>query len=417
MSCHSTGWSTLPGMHIHRSLGRHRGLATLLVGQVPADFADWLDFVAIGALLGFVWQVEPSVFAWLGVAIGLPYLVVGPIAGVLADRWDLRRVLIVCNLGRAAATLALAFVGSVPALLAVAFLRSSVDSFFSPAKQAAIQAIVPEHDRLAANGVSHAINQASKVVGPSVGGALLIGLDPQAVFLANAVVSAVAAAILVGLPRSLKPAAPHGGPDPRSMIRELRDGFGEVRTKPVIAVSLWLMAAGYFAISVYDAFIPLLVRAYGFEEKVFALAIAAVGAGGVAGSLAVGGLGRAGGGFRLIGAGCVVASALVTLLGTAPLIDMPMPPTVFVGVFAIVGAATAAIVVPFRTVLQRHAEPSRMARVFAASEALNVTAMLGAPFIGALVAGVAGTGAPFIAGGAAMMLLAIAAGVAALRFR
>ncbi|WP_029031633.1 MFS transporter [Salinarimonas rosea] len=404
-------------MRFRPSLGRHKGLPTLLAGQVPADFADWLDFVAIGALLGFVWQVEPVVFAWLGVAIGLPYLIVGPVAGVLADRWDLRRVLILSNLGRAVATLALAFVGSVPALLAVAFLRGSIDSFFGPAKQAAIQAIVPEDDRLAANGVSHAINQASKVVGPSVGGALLIGLDPQAVFLANAVVSAVAAAILIGLPRSLKPAAPPGGPDPRSMIRELREGFAEVRTKPVVAVSLSLMAAGYFAISVYDAFIPLLVRAYGFEEGVFALAIAAVGAGGVAGALAVGALGRAGGGFGLIGAGCVVAGALVMGLGVAPLIDVAMPSATFVGVFALVGAATAVVIVPFRTLLQRHAEPSRMARVFAASEALNVTAMLGAPFIGALVADIAGTGAPFVAGGAVMMLLAVAAGIAALRFR
>lgn len=394
---------------------RHRGLKTLLVGQIPADFADWLDFVAIGALLAFVWQVDPEVFAWLGLAVGLPYLVIGLWSGALVDRFDLRWVLVGSNLGRAATTFALAFVGAVPALLVVAFARSGVDAFFTPAKQAAIQALVPEPDRLTINGISHAINQASKVLGPSVGGGLLIGLEPRAVFLANAGVSLLAALILLGLPRHIRPAA--GGEDDRqSLWRAVGDGLAEVRGRPVVAWSLALMAAAYLAMFLYDRFIVLLVGAFGLDEVVFGLAIAAVGAGGVAGALGLG-LGRPGGDFGPIAAGFLAAGLLVGGLGGAQVAGLPLAAAPLVGLFFLVGVATALVMVPFRTVLQREVNPQRTARVFATSEALNVTAMLAAPFLGALIARMAGPGAPFLAGGALLILLAMVAGWLHRRFR
>jgi len=393
-------------MNARAHLLRNRGLRTLLLAQVPADFADWLDFVAIGALLGFVWNAGPVAFAWLGLAIGLPYVIVGPLAGVLVDRWDLRGVLIWSNLGRAAATVALAFVGAVPALLAVAFLRSGVDAFFGPAKQAALQALVPEQDRAAANGLSHAINQASKVAGPSVGGALLVGVEPQTVFLVNAAVSATAALILLGMPRIPRARAPAAGEERPGILRDLRDGLAEVRGTPAVALALGLMAAGYFAMFLYDPLIALLVRDYGFERQVFGLAIAAVGAGGVVGAIGVGLAPGRGDGFGPIGAGCLASGGLAIVLGGALPLGAAMPPAALVVLFALLGVATALVVVPFRTILQRRVDPARIARVFAASEALNVTAILGAPFLGALIAERAGTGAPFVAGGVVMAALA-----------
>ncbi len=399
-------------MRLSRRLFRYPGLRSLLLAQVPADFADWLDFVAIGVLLGFVWQAEPVVFAWLGMAVAIPYLMIGPVAGALADRWNLRWVLIVSNLGRAAATLGLAFVGSVPALLAVVFLRASVDAFFGPAKQATIQAIVPESDRMAANGLSHAINQASKVLGPSVGGALLIGLEPQTVFLANVGVSVLAALILLTLPRSLRPETAETGRTTSTLLGDVRDGLVEVRTKPVVAVSLALMAAAFFTLFLYDRLIALLVGAYGFEQQVYGWAIAAAGAGGVGGALGVGALGRSVGGFILVAVGCLWSGILVIALGAGVLLGLSVPAEVIIALFAGAGVTTAMIMVPFRTLLQQHVDPARIARVFAVNEALNMTAMLAAPFLGTLIARQAGVGAPFVVGGTIMIGLAVAAAVA-----
>lgn len=136
-----------------------RQTTRLLTAQLPSDLSDWLDFTAIGALLAFAWQVDTMVFALLAVATGLPYVVVGPLAGVFVDRAGLKPVLVWSNLGKAAVTACFALAGSWPLLLALVFLRNSVDAFFTPAKQATIQAITNDDNRTRINSLSMAINQ------------------------------------------------------------------------------------------------------------------------------------------------------------------------------------------------------------------------------------------------------------------
>jgi len=175
-------------------------LRRLLIAQVPADFADWLDFVAIGALLAYVWMVPPYVFAVLAVSMGLPYLLIGPFAGVWVDRSKLNRVLILSNLGRAICTAALFLAPHWPVLMVLIALRAGCDTFFTPAKQAAIQALTDDDTRMRANGRSHAINQMSKIAAPALGGTLLIWLAPQQIFLINALVSLIAVLLMWRLP-------------------------------------------------------------------------------------------------------------------------------------------------------------------------------------------------------------------------
>ncbi len=69
-------------------------LARLLAVQAPADLADWLDMVAVGALLAFAWEAPPVAFAWLAVAVAVPPLTLGLLAGVQVDRWPIRRTLV-----------------------------------------------------------------------------------------------------------------------------------------------------------------------------------------------------------------------------------------------------------------------------------------------------------------------------------
>ncbi len=392
---------------------KHKGVPRLLGAQVPADFADWLDFVAVGALLAFTWEAGPAAFAWLAVALGLPYVVIGPLAGALIDRADLRRVLVLSNLGRAAGTFCLAFAPDVIVLLVIVFARGAADAFFTPAKQAAIQALVPPEERTAANGLSHAINQTSKVAGPAIGGALLVFLTPQAVFLANALVSLAAALMLLGLDLRQRAAATPA--QSRSLLHEMREGLAEFRHKPALTLGLLLMAFGYFFLFLYDTLIPLLTKTLLYDQSVFGLAIAAAGGGGVLASLAVGAwLGRVNA-FALMGFGYLVSGPLAVLLGLAPAAQSPPPCWLYVGVFGLLGAATAVVVVPFRTIVQQQAVPERMARVSAVCEAVTVSVMLVAPFAGAAVATAYSIGASFIAGGAALIALSAAAFLTALR--
>ena len=386
---------------------KNRSLRYLFAAQLPADFADWLDFVAIGALLAFTWKAEPVTFAFLAVCLGLPYLIIGPIAGVLVDRFHIKPVLIGSNLGRAVVTFAFAFAPDWQVLLVLVLLRSSVDAFFTPAKQAAIQAIVAPQARMAANGISYAINQASKIVAPALGGVLFIGLTPQNVFLLNAIVSIVAASLLFGLPHIERPKSDNARSG--SVLANVKNGFAEVVDNSRLRGALTVMAGGYFAMFFYDTLLAPLTRDMGFDETDLGITLAAVGAGGVVGAVWLGtctGISRP---FLWIALGAAISGLSVVALGLAEALAIGLPFYTFVALFAIVGASSAMSIVPVRTVIQNATPPDRIASVTALSEAANTAALLAAPFLGALLASVFSIGIAFIVGG---VLLGAVAGVA-----
>ena len=171
----------------------------LALASIPADFADWLDYAAIVALLVFAWGEGPFVLALFALALTLPYVVIGPLLAVMVDRTPLARMLVLSNLGRALTTLALVFAGNTAIVLAIVFIRASINSAFTPARQAAIQASTPPQLLSSANGLHQAINQTSKIAGPAFGGLLLAFVPAQTVFGINCVLSLVAALTLLGL--------------------------------------------------------------------------------------------------------------------------------------------------------------------------------------------------------------------------
>lgn len=379
----------------------------LLIAQVPADFADWLDFVAIGALLAYGWQADPMVFAILAVSFGLPYLIIGPLAGVLVDQVNLNLVLVVSNLGRAVMTGALCLVPSWEVLMILVGLRATADTFYTPAKQAAIQALTMPEQRMRANGLSHVINQSSKVVAPAIGGGLLIWLDPQQVFLFNALVSVVAALLLASLPPILRDVSADA--EKRSLWGNIRAGLDDVRRKPILRAALTMMGMGYFAMFFYDTLIAPLTRDLGFTQATLGLSLAAVGAGGVLGAVILGMRDTGVRPFVLVAGGAGIGAVVIITLGLVETRGIPLNMLVFVGLFGLLGVASAMSVVPFRTILPNEVAPERIGRVTALSEALNTIALLTAPFIGAAIAAMFSVGAAFICGGGVLLMVSFQA--------
>lgn len=376
-------------------------LRQLLIAQVPADFADWLDFVAIGALLAFVWQVDPFVFAILAVSFGLPYVLVGPFAGVTVDRANINRVLILSNLGRAAMTSALFFAPNWQVLMLFILMRGTVDAFFTPAKQTAIQALADEGMRPRANGLSHAINQASKIAAPALGGALLIWMSPQSIFLANAFVSLAAVVLLLKLPTILR--EPDTAGRQEKMLASVRAGFRRVNGSAILRPALIMMGAGYFAMFFYDTLIAPMTRALGFSQTVLGMSLAAVGAGGVLGALVMGTRQTPIAPFMLVAIGSGIGALVIIALGLSELFGLSLALWTYLGMFGVLGVCSAMAVVPYRTLIQNHVDAPHIGRVTALSEAINTTALLIAPFIGAAIASLLSFGAAFVAGGIVML--------------
>jgi len=382
----------------------------LALASIPADFADWLDYAAIIALLVFAWGEGPLVLALFAFCLTLPYVAVGPLLAMVVDRMPLPTILVLSNLGRGLATLALMFADHTAVVLAIVFLRACIDSAFTPARQAAIQASTPPNLLARANGLHQAINQTSKIAGPALGGMLLAIMPAQSVFGCNAVLSLLAAALVFGLALPARPPRKAGG-----FRTELLAGATEFRRSRLLLMALVFAAIAYFSFFLYDALIALLAEDFGLGASAFGIGIAASGAGGLLGALLAGPLAARHPLACMIGAalfsGAVTVSvAVVAMLGH----DLPALPFFFV--LALMGGSTAFMLVPYRTIVQTQAPPDRIARVFAAGEAVIMAVMLSAPFIGSAVASAWGTGAAFLAGGALLIALGLAsAAVLALR--
>lgn len=380
-------------------------LKILLRAQIPADFVDWLDFVAISALLAYTWQVDPFVFAALAACMGLPYVLIGPFAGVLTDRAETKTVMILSNLGRGVLTASLFFAPNWIVLLILITLRSAVDTFFTPAKQAAIQALSDDGNRHQINGLSHGINQASKVVAPAIGGALLALTHPQNVFLINAVVSFLAVILLLPLTSFAHTNTHDEAP---SLISELKLGWHDFQSITLLRRTVVMMAMGYFAMFFYDTLIAPLAFSLGYTQTHLGLSMSAVGAGGVLGTLMISFTPKMLRPFLWIAIAAVVSGVCVVLLGALQMLDTrQLSLALFMGLFFVLGITTATMLVPFSTIMQSIVPAERIGRVTALSEAANTMALLIAPFIGAFIASTFSVGMAFIIGGGLMTMLGV----------
>lgn len=375
----------------------------LAVASLPADFADWLDYAAIVALLVYGWGHGPFVLAGFALALSLPYILIGPLMAVIVDRASIRSVLVASNLGRGLATLGFAFTGNAAVLLVLVFLRGAIDSAFTPARQAAIQATTPAHLLGHANGLHQAINQTSKIAGPAIGGLLLAFWPAQSVFLLNSGLSLLAA--LIALPLAFPPRE-FGNKRGRFFTESLA-GITEFRRSRRLLVALGFSAFAYFSFFLYDALIALLAEGFGFGATAFGFSIAASGLGGLIGALMAGRIAVK----RPIATMAVAAilSGLTTAtVAAAAVASWPLHLAMFLLVLAFMGGATSFMLVPYRTIVQVETPPDRIGRVFAAGEAVVTLTMLSAPLIGSAIAARWGTPAAFLVGGCLLVSLGAA---------
>ncbi len=395
----------MPGGQGYRQLLGMPMPRRLALASLPADLADWLDYAAVIALLVYVNGEGPFVLAALAVALGLPYVVVGPVLALWVDRTPLRRVLVLANLGRAVVTLGLVFAGNSLIVLLLVFLRGCVDSAFTPARQSAIQATTPPELLSSANGLHQSINQTSKIAGPALGG-LLLGLAPvQAIFAVNAGLSLLAVLIVLRVQLPERPR--HEGVAEETLWTRLTAGIGEYRRSRLLLLALIFSSCAYFAFFLYDTLIVLLGKGFGLNASDFGLSIAASGLGGLFGALLAGRIAASRPLTAMAGA-ALLNGAGSLIIAIAAMSGLMLPAWAFFGAMALLGGASGFMMVPYRTVLQQTAPPDRIARVFSAGEAVTTVVMLVAPFIGSAIATAWGPPAAFLAG--AIVLIALGAG-------
>ena len=217
---------------------RSKAYRPLWLGQVGSNFGDTLHYVALVVLL-FRLTGSGAVLAALSLAQIVAGLMLGPFAGVLVDRLDRRRLMVVVDLARAGLAAALAFTTSTPLAFGLAVGLTAVGVPFRPALQSLLPSLVAEDDLLAANSVGWSTEQGTQIMAAALAGGLLLVWGTRPAFLLNAASFGFSALLLVRLPKQ-------GRVEPVEVQQPVA-GF-------------WQEARAGLAYAVHDAFVgPLLL--------------------------------------------------------------------------------------------------------------------------------------------------------------
>jgi MFS family permease len=388
-----------------RSLRRHRNYRLFFAGQVVSLAGSWMQNVALAWL---VLELSGSPLAVGGLAFArfVPFLLLGLVAGVVADRVDTRRVVIgaqaasmLVSAGLAAVTLTGA--ATLPVVYALATLGGLALVADAPGRQALTFQMVGPRELGNAVALNSGLFNASRVIGPAIAGVLIAAVGTGWCFVVNTVsFVAVLAALLAMRSDELVDVEKERT---ASVVGGIRDGFrwvlGDHTARTVLAVVTTLSVLGFN----FHVLVPLLgSAALDVGPRGFGLLSTAFGLGALAGALVAAASREAT--HRRFVAGAASFGAL--LMALAPVHSTPIA----LGLLAALGVAFTLLTTSANALVQLAAPDRLRGRVVA----IYLFAFAGLTPIGGLVAGwlveVGGTALAFgVAGASALVVTGWAA--------
>lgn len=157
----------------YRELFSNREFRSLYFARLVSLFGDWFNMLAILALLRSMGGSSAGDFGWILILKTLPQVSAAPIAGVIADRFSRKSIMIWSNGIRALIVLgmlSLVWFPSIPVLYVLVIMQSAAASFYEPARSAMLPDVVSVNELTAANAVGAATWSAMLTLGSAAGG-------------------------------------------------------------------------------------------------------------------------------------------------------------------------------------------------------------------------------------------------------
>jgi MFS family permease len=266
-------------------LYRNRDFMVLWTSQVVSTVGTRVSGIAY-PLLVLAITGSPALAGIVGFAQTLPFLVLFLPAGALVDRWDRRRIMLACEVIRAAAlgsvaVTAVAGLVSVGQLVVVALIEGGCFVFFDLCEGAALPRLVPQEQLPAAMAQNQARTQGADLVGQPLGG-LLFGLGRAIPFAFDALSYLVSFAALLSIRRPLQP---DRAGQPTDLRADIVEGLRTVWRQPFLRFSIVIVAIQNFAWNALT--LVLIVRAgdLGAQPALIGTMFAFMGGGAILGAV------------------------------------------------------------------------------------------------------------------------------------
>jgi MFS family permease len=327
----------------------------------------------------------------------------GPLAGVLVDRWDRRRTMIACDLVRAALVLAVpvAFEVHIGLVYAIAFAIATVTLLFRPAKTAIIPAVVGDRDLVTANSAMSVPETAADLIGFPIAGMIVTALSAVlgAAFVLDAGTYVVSAVLLWAmiLPRQVAESAEHISI--RGLWREMAEGFGFLWRQPALLSNTLLSTVAQVAVGAEIVVSLLYARdvvargALSFEQM-YALLLTAIAVGSVLAGITVGAIGDRFPKGPMVIAGFIGMGLALAVAG------LVTDPILAIIAFFVVGAFNMVFIIPTVTLFQELTPQRLMGRVVASRQALVFGSIAASMGLSGYLAGIIGPASVLVVSGA-----------------
>ncbi|MPZ74044.1 MAG: dTMP kinase [Nitriliruptorales bacterium] len=257
----------------YRNLLRSRNYRNYFVACLTSSLGDWTGFVALQALVSSLYSDNPrfALFGLGGVMMArlLPSVIIGPISGVLADRYDRKRLMVAVDVMRGTLFIFVAFSRTLTSLFLLTFAVECLSLLYLAAKDATLPQIVPKRDLTEANQLNLLLAYGTLPAGAvivtiiaTVMGAF--GFDARdatvAALLVDAVTFFLGAAFMSRL-RLTARREPHAeAADRPGVVEELREGLRFIQERPIIRSLIVGVVGVFFGAGVVVAVGPEFVR-------------------------------------------------------------------------------------------------------------------------------------------------------------
>jgi CRP-like cAMP-binding protein/predicted MFS family arabinose efflux permease len=390
---------------------RHRDFRLLMEATAISVACSWAYNVALT-----VWIFnETGSAAWVGAAtIGrfVPALLFSAYAGVIAERFERVRLMVVLDLASTVVMLVLALETAVHAPVALAILTAAITStmgtVYEPAATALTPQVVGERDLGSANALRNTLENVLIIAGPAIGALLLIAGPPSVCILLNAVSFFVSAIIVSRIhARSAPVDVTEGGE--AGPFRQMLVGLKAIVTSETAAVLVAYSVVASFVFGVDTVQFVILSRdVLGTGAEGYGYLLMGLGVGGV---LMAGFIPRI---ERLPRLGPVILLGIAFYCAPTLLFLVVSSPVVAFAIEVVRGAGTLVVDVLAMTALQRALPSDQMGRVFGAFGGLVLLAIVIGAYVTPIGIDVFGLDATLWLAGAAIPVLCLL-GVPALR--
>jgi DHA3 family macrolide efflux protein-like MFS transporter len=385
-----------------KTILRQRPFRTLWLAQFVSVFGDVLALFGVINLITFRMHGTAVQVTAVTIAFALPLAVVGPVAGVFVDRWNVKRLMIASDLIRAVLILALVLARDVRGICVIFVLLSAVSSFFAPAQTVTLRTLVPAEGLMAANALMSQNFYVVRIFAPSLAALLIVALGENACFYLDSLSFLFSAAMLSTLIIA-RPDTETSGKTLKAFAGDFLAGNRFIFTHSGLSLVFMAMAVAMFVLSSFSPLISIYIRdllhAGPFS---FGVISSMVGVGLILGTQVVNRVARNRAPATVVMSGLLGLGVGVAFLGIFK--DVPVAA---LGTFAM-GLSVALVLVPAQTMAQRETPSNMMGRVSSSFLSLISLAQVLGLMLSGFLAQIMGVLLLFVASATLLALISVA---------